>query len=58
MLKLLEAAGVTLRLLKSKFFHTERDYLGHVVNLESLEIALDMLRSVQEATAPRTVSGV
>ena len=57
-LKLLEAAGVTLRLAKSKFFHTEVDYLGHVIKPGALEIAPDMIRSVQEATPPRTVRGV
>ena len=57
-LELLQAAGVTLRLFKSKFFHAEVDYLGHVIKSGALEIALEMIRSVQEATPPRTVRGV
>ena len=57
-LELLEAAGVTLRLSKSKLFHTEVDYLGHVIKPGALEIAPDMIRSIQEATPPRTVRAV
>ena len=57
-LELLEAAGVTLFLSKSELFHTEVDYLGHVIKQGTLEIAPDMIRSVQRATPPRTVRGV
>ena len=57
-LELFEAAGVTLRLSRSKLFYTEVDYLGHLINPGVLEIAPDMIRSVKEATPPRTVRGV
>ena len=46
-LELFEAASLTLRLSKSKLFHTEMDYLGHVINTGALEIAPDIIRSVQ-----------
>ena len=57
-LALLEGAAVTLRLSKSKLFHTEVHYLGHVINPGVLEIAPDMIRAVQESTPPRTVPRV
>ena len=44
-LELLETAGVILRLSKSKFFHTEVNYLGHVIRPGALEIAPEMIRS-------------
>ena len=57
-LELLEAPGVTLCLSKSKFFYTEVDYLSHVIKPGALEIALNMIRTLQEATSPQTVHGV
>ena len=57
LLKLLKAAGVTLRLSKSKFLHTEVEYFGRLIKPGALEIAPDMIRSIQEATPPRTVGG-
>ena len=57
-LALLMGAGVTLRLSKSKFFHTEVDNLGHIIKPGALEIAPDMIRAVQEATPPRTICRV
>ena len=58
MLELLETAGVTPGLSKSKFFRTEVDYLGNAIKPGTLEIAPNMIRSVQEVTPPRTVRGV
>ena len=57
-LELFEAEDVILSLPKSKFFHTEVDYLGHVIKLGALEITPDMIRGVQEVTPPRTVREV
>ena len=57
-LVLLEQAGVTLRLFKSKFLHKEVDYLGDVIKQGVLEISPDMIRAVQEATPPCTVRRV
>ena len=57
-LELLEAADVKLRLPKSKFFHTEVDYLRHEIKPGALEIAPDMIRSVQDATTPRLIRGI
>ena len=42
-LELFEAAGVTLRLSKSKLFHSEVDYLGHVIKPDDLDVAPDMI---------------
>ena len=47
-----------LRLSKFKFFDTEVDYLGHVIKLGALQIAPDIIRSIQRETPPSTVSGV
>ena len=57
-LELLETAGVTLHLSKSKLSPIEVDYLGHVIISSAVEIAPDMICSVQGATPPRTVRGV
>ena len=45
-LALLEGAGVTAGLSKSKFFPTEVNCLGHVIKFGALEIAPDTIRAV------------
>ena len=37
---------MTLRLSRSRLFHTEVDYLGHVMKPGALEIMNEMIRSV------------
>ena len=54
-LEYLEAAGVTLLLSKSRLFHIDVDYPGDVIKPTALDIASDMIHSVQEAKPPRTV---
>lgn len=53
MLRLLQRAGVTLKLRKCYFFQPPDDYLGHAVFPGTLQVAKATTKAIREARLPR-----
>ncbi|CAN8075918.1 unnamed protein product [Agarophyton chilense] len=53
-LKILQDAGVTLKLRKCAFFQASVDYLGHVVLSGKLKVATRTTNAILQAKPPRT----
>ena len=55
-LRLLRRTGVTLKLRRCSFFQPRVDYLGHVITLVKLSVAVDNSKAFAKAVFPQTVT--